>query len=53
MKNFNRYNGSDLSIVNYLSNDNPIVWTPAMAAEAKAAQEARWASSAITKVEAE
>jgi hypothetical protein len=47
MKNFNRYNGSVLSIVRYLSNDNPIVWTPAMAAEAKAQQAERFATSAI------
>jgi len=47
MKNFNRSNSPDLTIVNFISNDREIVWTPEMAAAAKAKQAERFATSAI------
>ena len=47
MKNFNRSNSPDSTINNFIAADREIVWTPAMAAEAKAQQAERFATSAI------
>jgi len=47
MKNFNRSNSPDSTINNFIAADREIVWTPEMAAAAKAKQAERFATSSI------